>query len=864
MIKTLVTNLEWGKFSHTQVASAVNACLGRTEVAKRLFFISFAVVASFVGQTAHAQKEQPVAAWKGTTPSEANGKTVYLYNVGTKQFLGKGGRWGTEATMNVEGVPFELTYTNGTFTLTSKVKQEGGDSNGKLTLMDGTDRTSKLDKFNYFVDGNPAASENYTFTANGSTTDGYTLAITSTSSTPGTGNKSSMAGLTFYMFAEGANAHVSARLENATETMLGIPSDSTAYSKWVIVTEDQRKDAFKTVNNAHVAAVNATFLMSDFDFARNDNSCSEWKTGATSTENPTGTLSYKGNKVCKPTDAIPTTIKEYTYTSTHDYDYKFFGGTQSHTSVIVTTENHGDTWVRECQEASEHGRGYTTEVTYNKTNTKEKVVEGYTYYLGNGYDEGNYTTDPITGETMTVGENRQQSYGGAWTANIHGARGSVVQTIPAKNMIKEGWYRVSCVGFTTATKGIARLFAAAGMGNTTGSATAQSEKFATASLHRIDAATGPATYVAASKLLDTPNVNTFDASVKVYVSPTNEAKTTFETLSFGIQVGSAADDTQDADDNAWTCFDNFKIEYLGTPPNVLILDEEQTDGGYIKAQAQDDNKTLQKSIVYLRRTMNTDKWNSLVLPISLTVGQVKSIFGDQVHISEFKGAYDKNHPQRIIFDPITANRNDPDAIAIEEGKLYLVKPTADGGMPTGQPEKKFTYGDKTISVTNYYTIVGVTFKQNKDVQGVNYSARVMGTTGSEEYGKPNQVQYVGTYVKCFDTNLIPANSYVLNGNNQGGTAGLWYYRTVETKTKGFRGWLQSANGQASKGIEYEINGVVDQVNGDVTAIEGIEAAQQHNANIYNLNGQLVRQGATSTEGLPSGLYIVGGKKVVVK
>ena len=861
MIKTLVTNREWGKFSHTQVASAVKACLGRTEVAKRLLFITFAVVASFLGQTAHAQN----AAWEGSTPSAANGQTVYLYNVGTKQFLGKGGRWGTEATMNVEGAPFELTYTNGTFTLTSKVKQEGGDSNGKLTLMDGTDRTSKLDKFNYFVDGKPAASENYTFTANGSTTDGYTLAITSTSSKPDEGNKSSMAGLTFYMFAEGANAHVSARLETATSNMLVIPSDSTAYSKWVIVTEDQRKAAFQTVNDAHVAAVNATFLMSDFDFARNDNSCEEWKTGATSTENPTGTLSYKGNKVCKPTDAIPSTIKEYTYTSTHDYQYD--GGTQSHTSTITTTENHGDTWKRTCQEASDHGWGYTTRVTYTKTKTEDKVVGGYTYYLGNGYDEGNYTTDPITGETMTVGENRQQSYGGAWTANIHGARGSVVQTIPATNMIKEGWYRISCVGFTTTTMGIARLFAASGKGNnTTGSgATAQSEKFAIANLHRIDAATRPATYVAASKLLDTPNVNTFDASVKVYVSPTNEDKTTFETLSFGIQVGSAADPTQDADDNAWTCFDNFKIEYLGTPPNVLILDEEQTDGGYIKAQAQDDNKTLQKSIVYLRRTMNTDKWNSLVLPISLTVGQVKSIFGDQVHISEFKGAYDKNHPQRIIFDPINANRNDPDAIAIEEGKLYLVKPTADGGMPQGQPEKTFTYDGKTIKVTNYYTIVGVTFKQKKDVKDINYSARVMGTTGNEDFDTKQQVQFVGTYVKCFDNNNnIPANSYVLNGNNEGGTAGLWYYRTVETKTKGFRGWLQSANGQASKGIEYEINGVVDQVNGDVTAIEGIEAAQQHNANIYNLNGQLVRQGATSTEGLPSGLYIVGGKKVVVK
>lgn len=815
--------------------------------------------------TSGSKGEQPIAAWTGTTPSDANGKTVYLYNVGTKQFLGKGGRWGTEATMNVEGAPFELTYTNGTFTLTSKVKQEGGDSNGKLTLMDGTDRTSKFDKFNYFVDGKPAASENYTFTANGSTTDGYTLAITSTSSTPDEGDKSSMAGLTFYMFAKGANAHVSARLETATKTMLGIPSDSTAYSKWIIVTEDQRKDAFKTVNNAHVAAVNATFLMSDFDFARNDNSCSEWKTGATATGTPTGTLSYKGNKVCKPTDAIPSTIKEYTYTSTHDYQYN--GGTQSHTSTITTTEDHEDTWKTTCQEASDHGWAYTTRVTYTKTKTEDKVVGGYTYYLGNGYDEGNYTTDPITGETMTVGENRQQSYGGAWTANIHGARGSVVQTIPAKNMIKEGWYRISCVGFTTTTKGIARLFAASGKGNnTTGSgATASTEKFAIANLHRIDAATGPTTYVAASKLLDTPNVNTFDASVKVYVSPTNEAETPYETLSFGIQVGSAADPNQDADAEAWTCFDNFKIEYLGTPPNTLILDEDQEDGAYINAQAADDNKTLQKSVVYLHRTMNTDKWNSLVLPISLNVGQVKSIFGDQVHISEFKGAYDENHPQRIIFDPITANRNDADAIAIEEGKLYLVKPTADGGMPTGQPEKTFTYDGKTIKVTNYYTIVGVTFKHKNDVKDVNYSARVEGTKGSEEYGTAQQVQFVGTYVKCFNNNNnIPAKSYVLNGNNKGGTAGLWYYRTVPTNTKGFRGWLQSVGDQPSKVFEYEIEGVVEQVNGNTTAIDGIEAAQQHSANIYNLNGQLVRQGATSTEGLPSGLYIVGGKKLVVK
>lgn len=787
-------------------------------------------------ETSGRNGEQPNAAWTGTTPSDANNKTVYLYNVGTKQFLGKGGRWGTEATMNVEGVPFTLAYGSGTFTLTSKVKQEGGSEGGKLTLMDG--KNSVHDKGNYFVDQNGSS---FTATEQG---DGYM--ITSKATTSG----STMYDKTYKVVALGANQKAYAKLSTENWEQ----GDSTDYATWIIVTEQERKAAFESVNDAHKVAVNATFLMSDFDFARNDNSCSEWKTGATSTGTTTGTLSYKGNKVCKPTDAIPSTITEYTYTSEHKYI-----GSRKQTSEIVTTEDHGPTWERTCQESSVHFNPNTI-VTYTKTKTEDKVVEGYTYYLGNGYDEGEYTTDPITGKTMSQKENRQQSYGGAWTANIHGARGSVVQTIPTKNMIKEGWYRVSCVGFTTATKGIARLFAAAGTGNASGS-TAQSEKFGIADLAKIDAASKPATYVDASNLLATPGVSTYDASVKVYVSKKSTGG--FETLSFGIQVGSAADPNQDADANAWTCFDNFKIEYLGTPPNVLILDEEQTDGGYIKAQAQDDDKTLQKSIVYLHRTMNTDKWNSLVLPISLTVGQVKSIFGDQVHISEFYGAKE-DHPQRIVFDPITANRNDPDAIAIEAGKLYLVKPTADGGMPQKQTVKTFNKDGYNISVEDYYTIVGVTFKKKSDIADDAYSGRVMGDTGNEDFDTKQQVQFVGTYVKCFDNDLIPAKSYVLNGNNKGGTAGLWYYRTVETKTKGFRGWLQSVQGQASNVFEYEIEGVVEQVNGNATAIDGIEAAQQHSANIYNLNGQLVRQGATSTEGLPSGLYIVGGKKLVVK
>ena len=158
-------------------------------------------------------------------------------------------------------------------------------------------------------------------------------------------------------------------------------------------------------------------------------------------------------------------------------------------------------------------------------------------------------------------------------------------------------------------------------------------------------------------------------------------------------------------------------------------------------------------------------------------------------------------------------------------------------MPTNQEEQTLTYKDKTTKFTSYYRIVGVTFKRQNDIADDAYSGRVRGTEGNESWGESNapQVQFVGTYVKCFDdNNQIPVNSYVLNGNNLGGTQGLWYYRTVKTKTKGFRGWLETIGDRHSKGIQYEIEGVVDQVNGDVTAIDGIEAEQQHNANIYNL------------------------------
>ena len=54
------------------------------------------------------------------------------------------------------------------------------------------------------------------------------------------------------------------------------------------------------------------------------------------------------------------------------------------------------------------------------------------------------------------------------------------------------------------------------------------------------------------------------------------------------------------------------------------------------------------------------------------------------------------------------------------------------------------------------------------------------------------------------------------------------------------------------------------LDGNATGIENIEQNQADIYDIYNLQGQLIRKNATSLNGLAKGIYIVNGKKVMVK
>jgi len=122
-----------------------------------------------------------------------------------------------------------------------------------------------------------------------------------------------------------------------------------------------------------------------------------------------------------------------------------------------------------------------------------------------------------------------------------------------------------------------------------------------------------------------------------------------------------------------------------------------------------------------------------------------------------------------------------------------------------------------------------------------------------------EFNFTGTFNPLSSSTLISINDYFIKD-------GLFYRVTnaANVKSKAFRGWFHYLSGGAAK-ASFGID-VSDEDGNTVTGIMNINAQGEISQleNIYNLNGQIVRANATSTDGLSKGLYIVNGKKVIIK
>ena len=826
--------------------------------------------------------------WAGHTPADVYSGTgassiLYLYNLGTGNMLTKGGKWGTQAVSAKQGMAMQLKSAgSGKYYLQSSVKcQTNKNKNGYVDFMDGTGLTSNHDSLLFYVDQGGVNSDDSgrstaVMTFSEVTVTGYSNIYRVScynNNTDEDDPADATCNGTFYLTdRNGIIAPVN------KDTIDNIVDNS---DKWILVTQQDFINDFKVAEATEAKPAPAYFVLSDYDFARNDNDISHWmgdsaRTTTISNNVPLNNTQKAMNPLVAPkgtetTETVVVTPASYKYTvecyqgtsinnatSAGSFEY-----TSSTPYSNITTLNKPTRITKnfiDCEHT--HNIYGATRLRYQmvtlilskpeETEERTTTEGGYTYYIGNGYGELTMPTNSTGKYYDTEGNTYdksndafyQKAHGGKWTANIHGKKGSISQKINIT--LRSGWYKISCDGFSSDSNGY--LFA-----SVSGAKSGTTDQRAVAPLTQVSNL--PDTYVKASLLLN--EMEGVTQSVSVYV-PRKENSTTHEpeTGSYIILGAFIAN----GDNNSWVCVDNFNIEYLGDPDpkKDIIIDENQTDYDYINGQVDTEgNHTMR-----LYRTFKTDNWNSLVLPVNLTAGQVKTAFGGDTKLSVLQGAT-AEAPNRIYFTKVDLTDND--AVAINAGKLYIIKPQVEmTTLPEGSAvtRKVTTTGGKTfdLSLSTYYTFNQVVL--DKELTSGDVSSSVV--QGATDEGG---LQMVGTYVKkskeVDGTPAIPAKSYIL-GTPSGATDSKWYYTKVAVNNvKGLRGWLET--GKSTAGVKFVINGVEE---GEVTAIEGIESSMEVskriNSNIYNLNGQLVRSNSASAEGLNKGIYIIGGKKVVVK
>ena len=784
---------------------------------KLLFVITTFVLSLISSSQALAQDSR----WTGASLSDiAGGKQgyFYLYNVGKKMFLSQGGLWGTGTEVSASGLQMQALESagSGKYYVKTNLKIEGGSSAGYLNFADGV--KIENDHGNFFLDQGtfPCGQWNITLVSG----KVYTLSVNIT------GDGSPYKGKTYYLSAKPSSSEV-------------VPTESVddKYSQWMFVTLKEIQDDFNNADNASISnPTPSPFFFSDPGFYRSDLGITNWtipsKT-ALSTNKTNKPLSSDGSEVsCDnnilPINAISSQTTTYTYSLKCNYyrsSLKY--GTNSHTVTISSTKPlHNLTTVGSSatlkDDFIECGMTHSYGIASQKLTLSSKTSgqKGYTYYIGNGYIlDGNGGSNLDSDLNASV-KNWQSPYGKDWTANIHGQSGIIQQTISSSTGgWTPGWYKVICKGFSTDGKG--KLFAYSG----TTRPNTENDKYHTATF--ITPEPIPATYVKASRLIN-DGTAAFEQSVTVYVGKD-------ESLTFGVEV-------QEGSASSWTCFDSFSLSYCGKGELNLIIDEGQTSIAYLNDQVDTkNNQTLR-----LKRNLNPGKWNSLVLPVTLNAGQVKTAFGT-TKLAKLNGA----NENRIYFELV--NLDDDAATAIEAGKLYIVNPQ--NAMPTKQGPKHHSDADQVLTIEDYYTINQVTF--NEELTESRKEDKLWAGASSDG----GMMQMVGTYVALSKTdngNPIPANSYVLSG-------GKWIYATNGvSKVQGLRGWIETGIGNTSKSLIFNIDGVDEEEVS--TGIDGlfVDGAETNTSisktGVYSLSGQKI----SDNTNLPKGIYIVNGRKMIVK
>lgn len=512
------------------------------------------------------------------------------------------------------------------------------------------------------------------------------------------------------------------------------------------------------------------------------------------------------------------------------------------------------------------------------------------------YDKVSNTQDGgFTGRT----EPHQQKYGKLFYCYTKGLRGfNIYQDVKVH---KAGWYLLRCNGFSTA--------------NSSENITKNGKPLANMFITVLDANNNPIKEIYSAATLDgisqadayqlaqTHNGKAYEGAgighaffegeyenqVQICLDKAPNGKEITSDNPVTLRIGFYVDptDKSEVDANELTAVDNFKLLYAGPRRNPeLILDEESTDLRYL-TMATDEYKN---SVLHLNRKLNDNMWNSLILPVDLTWGQMKRTFGDAVKVAKL-AALTENSVQFVTVEP----KNDDD-VMVTAFEPYIVFPPYTQVKSTAYTVDRFYTSEgednsewlgtnyekskdennrltKTIEA-DHYDITMVSLDRNKLMQHVNtdtWESKIQFETIDGNYGK---MVCKGTMAKTYDNGKIISGRDDLNGDYfmyKGKLIQVPHGNMNDGKPysyglKAFRCWFELPSDTPVGGsLSLMIDGVED----SATSIDDIHGSSNSTSykrgieGVFNMHGQMVRRD-NSLEGLPKGMYVVNGKKVIIK
>ena len=515
---------------------------------------------------------------------------------------------------------------------------------------------------------------------------------------------------------------------------------------------------------------------------------------------------------------------------------------------------------------------------------------------GSNQYTGSVTSYTFNGTNYTSMNDYQTHLGKYYCADIKNTRGAVYQVVHVDN---GGSYVIECKAYSNTNK--AKLFAVL----------LKDPKEGTTNYKEIvDGSLRETVVMQTANMSQTEQTNLqiseqnmdyagkeFYGSHKYFNSVLVQVPEGGGNICFGVRVGSVADNI--AKDGEWTVFDDFRLLYAGsTTSRDLILDEDKDNLNYLL----DCTETYDDVVLHLNKksfNKNINKWNTIVLPVDLNKDQFTQAFGANARLAELKTLT----RTQIQFETVKfADKGNHDVV-LAAYVPYIIYPTKDLanertpaytatlhkiGAGSELEEHKVTIAKDHIAIPN------VSLKKNdqnkndlfgliKETWSLDLNhVIVAGKTEPSEIVTDGTLAAYGTFARTLGDIMKndKQTSFTVDKNNpiiagRDNLKGCYFFHEGKMvyagdKVRGLRGfsvWFkpykQTSEAATSKfildGIDY------------TTDVERIMATEDSSIDskfaklgVFNLNGQLVRSGSTDVSGLPSGIYIVNGKKVFVK